>query len=594
MSVHSESALHTFTSANICASPLTSFLMSAFCKEGDMKRFSLAELRVVDSDDDSDDFESPGRAAPIERLRSIATSSPGEIGGARRRSDVNRAVVQPPPPTQPSNVATLPAAKRSSSDLFALIQTEEHSPSTAYHQGSLSVAAVAMSAPITEPTSGGDEMERVPHPAASGHDVGSVAAEESSPSPSPVDAPQLLATARAPLTVERGSPLQPDSLVIAPSTDDFNTAHEVDSTTYMEETDSPEDAPLAPPPGPNVPSRHEASPLPRRVDDDTTVRAGLSSLSPHFKFSAAVTPHMRLDIRRHRDPAPHVRDDDSDAESVQFVELGSGDRLSQRELSAVKPCALVLEDGREVTPDPFVSGSDEGDDTSDAPDPQVFALLPSNDWDDAPNTQRGESYAGRLSGRSGTANGLSLYHQRLSERRQAEQRQMQADLELQWQELTFRPEVAQHCDIVHAQPYYLRLHADAAKKTDKSRRVSVARNSKDLQMHRPVLTERTKELAVGFGSDIYERLYPGKPKPPPPEPKVTCGTKGVFARLTLPVRSTSTVPDLVKRQGCTFRPEITTTAKSLSAKKSVVDRLFTSRKVNPSLDATASDTSSVF
>jgi hypothetical protein len=564
-----------------------------------MKRFSLAELRVVDSDDDSDEFESPGRAAPIERLRSIATSSPGEIGGTRRRSDVNRAVVQPPPPTPPSTVATLPAANQSSSDL-ASTQTEAHSPSTAHRQGSLlPAAAVAISAPLVTPTSGGDEMERVPYPAASGtHDAGSVAAAAAaaSPSPSPVDAPQLLATARAPSTVERVSPLQPDSLVIAPSTDDFNTAHEVESTTYMEETDSPEDAPLAPPPqGANMPSRHEASPLPRRVDDDTTVRAGQSSLSPHFKFSAAVTPHMRLDIRRHRDPAPHVRDDDSDAESVQFVELGSGDRLSQhRELSAVKPCALVLEDGREVTPDPFVSGSDEGDDASDVPDPQVFALLPSNDWDDAPNTQRGESYPGRLSGRSGTANGISLYHQRLSERRQAEQRQMQADLELQWQELTFRPEVAQHCDIVNAQPYYLRLHADAAKKTDKTRRVSAARHSKDRQMHRPVLTERTKELAVGFGSDIYERLYPGKPKPPPPEPKPTCGTKRVFARLTLPVRSTSTVPDIVKRQGCTFRPEITTTAKNLCAKKSVVDRLFNSRKVNPSPDATASDTSSVF
>lgn len=596
-----------------------------------MKRFSLAELRVVDSDDDSDEFASPGRApvAPIARLRSIATSSPGEIMETRKRSDVTRAVVQAPPPPPPVVVAaSVPQGDRSSSDVFASIQTEDSSAATP-----VAVAAAprdlgptqAATIPVST-TSGGDEMEGRTAPPivrSSPPPVNSVigplvashansepvpppppapAARTESLSPSPTDVPQLLATARAPSTVhstvDRASPLQPDSLVIMPSTDDFNTAHEVESTTYMEETDSPDDAPLrpvVPPPALHVTSRYEPSPLPRRVDDDTNMQR--MSMSPHFKFSTAVTPHMRADIRRHRDPALNDRDDDSDGESVQFVELGSGERLSQhRELSAVKPCALVLEDGREVTPDPFVSGSDDDDGMSEVPDPQVFAVVTSNDWDDAPHTQRGESYPTRLSGRSGTGNGLSLYHQRLSERRQAEQRQMQADLENQWQELTFRPEVSsQPFDFVHAQPYYLRLHADAAKKMDKTRRVSVARISKDRQMHHPILTERTKELAVGFGSDIYERLYPGKLKPPAPEPKLSCGTKEVFARLTIPKRSTSTVPDLVKRQGCTFKPEITTSAKNLAPKKSVVERLFRSRKVaEPPLDATASDTSSVF
>lgn len=572
-----------------------------------MKRFSLAELRVVDSDDDSDEFASPERA-PIARLRSIATASPGGIATTRQRPQIRPPISVYAPP-RGAAFAAIETADSSS----ASIDSSSPMPSTstgALNPSSGSDVRAAVGHAVAN-ASGGDEMEGrraapQPHdsvatalPPSSGIDRLAPPAEETRgtiDAPIASEVPRLSSTLSDLDTTQLPVPPADEALVGAMSTDDLNTAHEVESTTYMEESDTEPSIAVVPPPALHA-LRTEPSPLPRPVED-SGIDHGKNSMSPHFKISTAVTPHMRTE-RRHRDPHHEHRDDDSDAESVQFVELGTGERhqSSQRELSAVKACALVLDDGREITPDPFVSGSDDDDfDDASIPDPQVFAEVNAGDYDVGLNSQRGESYPGRFSGRSGTATGNSLYHQRLSERHQAQERRAQAELERQWQELTFRPNVSGLSnDFVYAQPYFVRLHADAAKKHHKTLRASQARKSVDSRTHHPVLSERTRELAFGYGSDIYERLYPGKPKPPTPEKKINCGTKAVFARLTAPIRSTSTVPELAKRQGCTFQPEITAAAKKLAPQKSVVDRLFHPlRRAEVLTDAPVSDTSSVF
>lgn len=491
-----------------------------------MKRFGLEELRVIDSDEDSDEFPSPSRALPA--LRTVPTASPGCIDRARKQED---GYTQAQASRSLTQGGAGNAVTREGSTGFASIRTDE--PSSPVCADPSVTVAVHATLQLTSQGSGGDEIEGRPSPPEY--------------SGSAVDAPAGDSQSGVP------------SRDLAPTA----TAEEVSSAVYMEEVVSAinievQSPLLSPPPG-TVSAEARASPSPRRVDPASSPLLTIAS------------PSIRVEtVRRHRDPMN--RDQDSDNESVEFVEVGS-ERASG---SAAKACALVLEDGREVTPDSFDSGSGTCDETR-RPDAEVYTT--NGDWDASPNTQRGDSMTGRLTARSGTGSGLSLYQQRLIERQQEEQRRLQAELEQQWQDLTFRPELNdQQLDFFHAQPYYVRLHGDAVKKQERQRRASQQRKSIDRQMHHPKLSEKTLEMVSGVQSDIYDRLYPGKRRSPAPAKKPKCGTTAVFARLTVASRACASVPDIAVRQGCTFKPEITQTAQQLTSKKTVVDRLYCPRK----------------
>jgi hypothetical protein len=496
-----------------------------------MKRFSLAELRVADSDDDSDEFPSPTRDHQRE-LKSVATAPPGSL----RQAQITQTHCSSLSPVADCGItissASMPTTRVPSGPF--VIQTDDHCVAFPSRVES-SVDFVV----VHGGNSGGDEMEgRRPQ-----------ALEGSKPADVPVH--EVESTTFEDVTASA----DPDTINPRGRSEvlgSFEGAEEAFQPCVVGGS--------SPPP---APPQEAMGAVAHRRDPVQT------SPSPNVRLMSMTSPSIRIEGRHHHDP----NGGDSDGESVEFVELASDAASQFREPSSAKACALVLDDGREVTPDSFASNSDENEDTMR---PDVYVVR--SEWD-AIHTQRGESQTGRLTARSGSGSGVSLYRQRLIERKQAEQRMLQREIEEQWQDLTFRPDVNDQCvDVFHAQPYYVRLHGDAAKKKAYERRQKLSRRSLDRELHHPTLSEKTNELmSYCRGGDIVARLYPGKQRKSTPERKPVCGSKAVFARLAQPPTSSS-VPDLPARQGCTFTPNITNVARALQSSVKVVDRLYRPKK----------------
>lgn len=298
-------------------------------------------------------------------------------------------------------------------------------------------------------------------------------------------------------------------------------------------------------------------------ESSSATRSGARQSSPPIR----VHPHLA-----------HIEgseESDSDTQSVQFMELGDESTSECSGEGKLRACGVMMDDGREETPDSYIS--DELPNQSQGDMPLVPAL--SIERSVGPATGRGESMTGRsyrsMSHLSGTT-GTSLFRQRLLEKQQAEERRRQDEVEQQWQELTFQPIIASRSNTVHyvnAQPYHVRLFMDAK---NQQRRRSQSRQRSCSLANKPRLSERTVELAGTRTHSIFERLFPEKPKKEEPPRVVHCGSKAVVERL---LRCTSPkFKSVGPRRDAPFKPTISKHAKELPVEKNVIERLYQVKK----------------
>lgn len=335
------------------------------------------------------------------------------------------------------------------------------------------------------------------------------------------------------------------------------------------------------------------------------------SLSPQraTKSDSRHQPHRPEDV-----PFTHILDHRRSASaseaSLFFEEVAPS---QAREGSLLKPCAVVLDDGREATPDAYLS--DESLDEGFHEDTRVSVTSSGardQDSQDRCSTDRKlVSGVGQLALRTGGECrsisgasrvgqlGVSLYRQRLLERQVQEERRQQLEVEQQLSELTFRPNInprsSTMIEVVHATPYYLRLHAEAARKS--SRVEDARRRLRSLSRERPAISENSRMLVEGRdanGRDVFNRLFPEKPRRrgPSPRKQSVCGNKDVFERLSRNrPRALSPAAAADKAQhmdpDCSFKPQITQMAQKLLVGKDIVQRLYTAPPTKQSKAAAA-------